>query len=97
MVICFFEKQARLWRNSTYSAAMMSVASLTLSSSFFIIAFASFVEAQHDFSQTFSAWLKVSFCFWNVSRVAYRCRVVGKDRDSQVGPQELTYLFRSSP
>jgi hypothetical protein len=27
--------------------------------SFFTIAFASFVEAQHDFSQTFSGWLKV--------------------------------------
>ena len=27
--------------------------------SFFIIALASFVEAQQDFSQTFSGWLKV--------------------------------------
>lgn len=32
---------------------------LTLMNSFFTIAFASFVEAQHDFSQTFSDWLKV--------------------------------------
>jgi hypothetical protein len=37
--------------------------------SFFVIAFASFVETQHDFSQTFSGWLKVSLSlfFWNAS------------------------------
>lgn len=40
---------------------MMSTVSLNLMSSFFTIAFASFVETQHDFSQTFSAWLKVFF------------------------------------
>lgn len=31
-----------------------------LMDSFFIIAFASFVEAQQDFSENFSGWLKVS-------------------------------------
>jgi hypothetical protein len=44
----------------------VSLAILTLIDSFFIIAFASFVEVQHDFSQTFSGWLKVSLSlfFW---------------------------------
>jgi hypothetical protein len=67
--------------------------------SFFIIAFASFVEAQYDFSQTFSGWLKVrlSLFFWNTSQVDYRCRVVDKDRDLQVGPRTPTHLFRSFP
>jgi hypothetical protein len=70
----------------------VSLAILTLIDSFFIIAFASFVEVQHDFSQTFSGWLKVSLSlfFWNASQVAYRYRVVGKDRDLQVGPRTLT-------
>jgi hypothetical protein len=42
------------------------LASLILDS-FFVIAFASFVEAQDDFSQTFSGWLKVPLplFFWN--------------------------------
>ena len=44
---------------------MVSQASLTLMDSFFIIAFASFVEAQHDFSQTFSGWLKVSLSLFS--------------------------------
>jgi hypothetical protein len=76
----------------------VSLASLTLMDSFFTIAFASFVEAQHDFSQTFSGWLKVSLSLfiWNASQVAYRCWAVGKDRDLQVGPRTLTHLFRSS-
>lgn len=67
--------------------------------SFFIIAFASFVEGQHDFSQTFSGWLKVSrfLIFRKAFRVAYRYRAVGKDRDLQVGPRTLTHLFRSFP
>jgi hypothetical protein len=53
---------------------VVSLASLTLMDSFFTIAFASFVEGQHDFSQTFSGWLKVSLSlfFWNASQVAYR-------------------------
>jgi hypothetical protein len=38
----------------------VSLAILTLMDSFFIVAFASFVEAQCEFSQTFSGWLKVS-------------------------------------
>lgn len=29
--------------------------------SFFIIAFAEYVDSQGDFSQTFSSWLKVNF------------------------------------
>jgi hypothetical protein len=66
--------------------------------SFFVIAFASFVEAQQDFSQTFSGWLKVPpyIFFWNASQVAHRW-AVGKDRDSQVGPRTLTHLFCSFP
>lgn len=39
----------------------MSAMSLNITSSFFTIAFASFVETQHDFSETFSGWLKVFF------------------------------------
>ena len=65
--------------------------------SFFVIAFASFVEAQHDFSQTFSGWLKVplSLLFWNASQVAYRW-VVGEDRDLQVGSRMLTHCSAHS-
>ena len=61
MVNRFFRRQVRPWRNSKWSSAAVgvSLASLTLMDSFFIIAFASFVEAQQDFSQTFSGWLKV--------------------------------------
>lgn len=39
----------------------MVVADLTRMDSFFTIAFASFVEAQHDFTLSFSGWLKVLF------------------------------------
>lgn len=75
----------------------VSLAILTLIDSFFIIAFASFAEAQHDFSQTFSGWLKVFLSFFsNASQVVYRCRVVGKDRDLQVGPRTLTHLICSA-
>jgi hypothetical protein len=45
---------------------------LTPLNSFFSIAFASFVEAHHDFSQSFSSWLKVHLFSWSPSRVAYR-------------------------
>lgn len=44
-----------MWVGDTAVAA----ADLASMSSFFTIAFASFVEAQHDFSQSFSDWLKV--------------------------------------
>ena len=37
----------------------VTIADLALMYSFFTIAFASFVETQHDFSQSFSDWLKV--------------------------------------
>jgi hypothetical protein len=46
----------------------VSLEYLTLMDSFFVIAFASFVEAQHDFSQTFSGWLKVPSFFSGMPR-----------------------------
>lgn len=38
---------------------MVIVANLTRMSSFFTLAFASFVEAQHDLNMSFSDWLQV--------------------------------------
>ena len=54
-------------------------------SSFFTLAFASFVEAQHEFNMSFSDWLKVLIFSWSALRVAYRLWVVGKDGNLQVG------------
>ena len=51
--------------------------------SFFTIAFASFVEAQHDFSQPFSDWLKVCLSCCPL-RVAYHRIDVGENGDLQV-------------
>ena len=68
MVTCFFGKQVRPWRNSKWNSAAVlwvTLASLTLMDSFFVIAFASFVEGQHDFSQSFSGWLKVSLSLFS--------------------------------
>jgi hypothetical protein len=60
MVTPFFGKRVGPWRNSEWSSSAVGIfGELTLMNSFFTIAFASFVEAQHDFSQTFSDWLKV--------------------------------------
>lgn len=54
-------------------------------SSFFTLAFASFVEAQHDFNMSFSDWLKVQIFSWSALRVTYRRWVAGKDGNLQVG------------
>jgi hypothetical protein len=54
---------------------MIIVADLTRMSSFFTIAFASFVEAQGDFTLCFSDWLKVLLFSRSVLLVAH-CRCV---------------------
>lgn len=56
-------------------------------SSFFMIAFASYVDSVPDFSQTFSDWLKVrreSILF--VRRCLHTEICSGKDRDLEVSP-----------
>jgi hypothetical protein len=68
--------------------AAVAVADLASMYSFFTIAFASFVESQHDFSQSFSDWLKVRFSRWPL-QVAYHRIDVGKNRDLQVSPSLL--------
>jgi hypothetical protein len=74
MEIYFYGVQAKLLRNSTWSGVTEIFAvDLTRMNSFFTIAFASFVEAQDDFSLCFSDWLKVLVFSWRVFRVAH-CR-----------------------
>ncbi len=56
----------------------VTAADLALLFSFFTIAFATFVEAQHDFSQSFSDWLKVCLSHCPL-QVAYLHLDVGKN------------------
>lgn len=49
----------RDWNDSESHLLIPEKISLTLLDSFFAIAFASYVESQKDFSQTFSEWLQV--------------------------------------
>ena len=63
----------------------MTAVDLVSMYSFFTIAFASFVEAQHDFSQPFSDWLKVRLSHCPL-QVAYRRLDVGQNGDLQVSP-----------
>jgi hypothetical protein len=75
--------------------AAVATADLASMYSFFTIAFASFVEAQHDFSQSFSDWLKVRLSRYPL-RVAYRRLDVGKNGDLQVSPPWLISLYAHS-
>ena len=59
--------------------------------SFFTIAFASFAEAQHDFSQSFSDWLKVSLSHRPL-QVAYCWVDVGKNGDLQVSLSQSSLI-----
>ena len=52
---------SRDWNDSEKRALTSTQLSLTSPDSFFIIAFASYVESQKDFSQTFFEWLQVCF------------------------------------
>ena len=57
--------------------------------SFFTIAFASFVDGQQDFSQSFSDWLKV--CLLRFPLQVADCRFdVGKNGDLQVSLCDLS-------
>jgi hypothetical protein len=84
---CFFRKQARLWRNSTWSGdTLIVVADLTRMNSFFTIVFASFVEAQDDFTLSFSGWLKVLFsqCAFRIAH--FRSVICRQGRRFTSGP-----------
>lgn len=51
-----------------------------------MIAFASYVESQQDFSQSFSDWLKVRFSSYLIARMARSVGMqsIDKDRDLEV-------------
>ncbi|KAH9998939.1 inositol hexakisphosphate-domain-containing protein [Russula vinacea] len=62
---------------------------------FFTIAFASFVETQHDFSQTFSAWLKARIEIHN--QVLYLRESYGTRLNIFSPVNDLSSLSKSSP
>jgi protein-tyrosine phosphatase len=62
---------------------------------FFTIAFASFVETQHDFSQTFSAWLKARIEIHN--QVLYLRESYGTRLSIFSPVNDLSSLSKSSP
>lgn len=74
------------------------IANLTCMSSFFTLAFASFVEVQHDFNMSFSDWLQVlvsslGVYFELLTLLGYR-----KGRRSTSGSRrQLTLLLSSFP
>jgi len=61
----------RGWNDSEKRSLTCTEVRLTSLDSFFVIAFASYVESQTDFSQTFFEWLQV--CCSNSSMIRRDC------------------------